>query len=251
MPVGKHLPAEFLHSLRCKSPLRIGHSRLSCADVGKKSIEQRQVLPEWLDSLAADDPLAQRSRRELRWINTLMGNERWILQQLHAHPAATLQGVLELGAGEGHLCRKIAAQFPRSRVCGFDLIEKPQTLPDAIEWQSSDITTIAPPRGFGVLVANLFLHHFTDEQLSWFTAWLPHVSLVILNEPLRRTSSHFWGCCLRPLLSEVTKHDMHVSIDAGFVRGELSSLWSAHAAQWDIAEGEHWPGAYRSVWRRK
>lgn len=234
-----------------KTALRIIHSRLSCDNVGNKTIEKRQVKPEWLDALPADDPLAQRSRRELRWINALMGNERWVLKQLDAHPAAALQGVLELGAGDGHLCRKISAQFPRSRVCGFDLIDRPSELPAAIEWQAGDITTIAAPRGFGVLVANLFLHHFTDEQLAWLTAWLPHVSLVIFNEPLRRRSSHFWGRCLHPLLSEVTRHDMHVSIDAGFVVGELSALWPALTAQWQIEEGEHWPGAYRSVWRRK
>lgn len=102
-----------------------------------------------------------------------------------------------------------------------------------------------------MLVANLFLHHFTDEQLSWLTAWLPNVSLVIINEPLRRKSSHFWGRFLHPLLSDVTRHDMRVSIDAGFVRGEIAALWPTLAAQWQIEESEQWPGAYRSVWRRK
>lgn len=219
--------------------------------MAKKTIESRKVLPELLDSLPADDPRAIRSRRELRWINTLMGNERYILRQLHAHPAAALRGVLELGAGEGQLCRKIQAEFPRSRVCGYDLIERPAALPAAIEWQAGDVTTLSPPRGFGVIVANLFLHHFPDAALHWFTEWLPHVSLVIINEPLRRPSSHLWGRCLRPLLHDVTRHDMHVSIDAGFITGEIPALWPSQAAQWHISESEQWPGAYRSVWRRK
>jgi len=231
--------------------LRNEHSQLVCHAVGKKSIESRQVLPEWLDELPASDPRAQRSRRELRWINALMGNERWILRQLQAHPSAAMQGVLELGAGEGHLCQKIHAHFPRSRVCGFDLLDRPKNLPAPIEWQSGDVTKQTPPRGFGVIVANLFLHHFPDAALDWCSAWLPHVSLLVLNEPLRRPSSHRWGRCLRPMLHEVTRHDMHVSIDAGFVRGELPAMWSALAAQWDIQEAESWPGAYRSVWRRK
>ena len=42
----------------------------------------RQVLPELLDHLQADDPEAIRSRRDLRVINFLMGNERWILSSL-------------------------------------------------------------------------------------------------------------------------------------------------------------------------
>lgn len=211
----------------------------------------RTVVPEWLDSLPAEEPAACRSRRELRWINALMGNERWILRQLHAHPAATQQGVLELGAGEGELARRIHLNFPRSRVCGYDLLARPPSLPDAIEWHSGDVTTAAAPRGFGVLVANLFLHHFSDASLVWFREWLPHVCLLVINEPLRRSRSHFWGRCLRPFLGEVTRHDMHVSIDAGFVRGELPALWPVLAEHWHIEEWEQWPGAYRSVWRRK
>jgi hypothetical protein len=211
----------------------------------------RAVVPELLDSLPADDPAARRSRRELRWINALMGNERWILRQLCAHPAATLQGILELGAGEGDLARTMKRQFPRSRVCGYDLLGRPDSLPKAIEWHTGDVTMAAAPRGFGVLVANLFLHHFSDDSLVWLSAWLPHVSLLVINEPLRRRRSHVWGRCLRPVLGEVTRHDMHVSIDAGFVKGDLPALWPALAAQWHIEEWEQWPGAYRSVWRRK
>lgn len=219
--------------------------------MGKQSEQSRIVVPEWLDEMLADDPRAIRSRKELRWINALMGNERWILAQLAKYPAATAQGVLELGAGEGRLSRKIQERFPQCRVCGADLLERPSQLPQGIDWRSGDLTTQAPSRDFGVLVANLFLHHFTDDSLAWFAAWLPHVSLVILNEPLRRGSSHFWGRLLRPWLHEVTRHDMHVSIDAGFLPGELPRLWTAPLADWDIEEKESWPGAYRSVWRRK
>jgi len=219
--------------------------------VGKESEQRRIVVPEWLDELPAADPRAIRSRQELRWINALMGNERWILSQLEKHPAALEKGVLELGAGEGHLLRKIHARFPQHLVCGADLLARPADLPQDIQWCAGDLTTLPPSSDFGVLVANLFLHHFDDDALSWFAAWLPQVSLVILNEPLRRASSHFWGRLLRPVLHEVTRHDMHVSIDAGFVAGELPRLWPAQAAQWEIEEKESWPGAYRSVWSRK
>lgn len=219
--------------------------------MGNQSEQKRIVVPEWLDEMPASDPRALRSRRELRWINALMSNERWILAQLEKHPDATAQGVLELGAGEGHLLRKIHQRFPQHRVCGADLLDRPAHLPQSIDWHAGDLTTRPPTPGFGVLVANLFLHHFTDDSLAWFATWLPHVSLVILNEPLRRGSSHFWGRLLRPVLHEVTRHDMHVSIDAGFLPGELPRLWPQHAAQWEIVEKESWPGAYRSVWRRK
>jgi len=219
--------------------------------VEKHSEQSRLVVPEWLDELPAEDPRAIRSRKELRWINALMGNERWILSQLQKHPDATAKGVLELGAGDGHLLRKIHERFPRSRVCGADLLDRPLHLPQEIEWRTGDLTTLTPTQDYGVLVANLFLHHFCDESLAWFTAWLPHVSLVILNEPLRNSRSHFWGRLLRPWLHEVTRHDMHVSIDAGFLPGELPRLWHAQLGDWRIEETESWPGACRGVWSRK
>jgi hypothetical protein len=44
----------------------------------------RQVLPEILDHLPADDPEAIGSRRDLRRINFLMGNKRWIFEMAHS-----------------------------------------------------------------------------------------------------------------------------------------------------------------------
>ena len=46
------------------------------------SMLKRTVIPELLDHLPADDPHAMRSRRDLRRINFLMGNERWIRRTL-------------------------------------------------------------------------------------------------------------------------------------------------------------------------
>ena len=44
---------------------------------------KREVEPEILDGLPAGHPDAIRSRRDLRLVNALMGNQRWILKQLH------------------------------------------------------------------------------------------------------------------------------------------------------------------------
>lgn len=214
-------------------------------------MRERKVTPELLDSLPAEAPAAIRSRRELRVVNALMGNERWVIRELLAREKIAGNGIVEIGAGEGSLCRKMHAHFSNNRICGIDLLERPASLPQAIDWHCGNVITLDPPRGFGVLVANLFLHHFTDEELGWFAAWLPHFSLVIINEPLRRQSAHVWGSFLRPFIGHVTRHDMHVSIDAGFLCGELPELFHEHAADWEIQEKEQWPGAQRGVWCRK
>jgi hypothetical protein len=47
----------------------------------------RTVRPEILDSLAAEDPAARRSRQDLRLINALMGNFRWVERKLRLKEA--------------------------------------------------------------------------------------------------------------------------------------------------------------------
>lgn len=211
----------------------------------------RIIKPELLDSLPSEDPRAIRSRRELRWINGLMGNERWILRKLQDHEKLLKQGVIEWGAGEGFLCQKMQKKFPLAPVTGVDLVSRPDHLSEKISWLSGDLLQMPIPPNHRVIVTNLFLHHLTDDQLRQCASWFQHASLLIFNEPLRKKTSHLWGSLMHPLLEHVTQHDMHVSIEAGFITGELSTIWSNIKDEWLIQEWEQWPGAYRSVWIRK
>ena len=72
---------------------------------------QRVVIPELLDHLPEDDPHAMRSRRDLRRINFLMGNERWILGTLARFPDSSRGGIIELGAGMGACAARLPAVF--------------------------------------------------------------------------------------------------------------------------------------------
>jgi 2-polyprenyl-3-methyl-5-hydroxy-6-metoxy-1,4-benzoquinol methylase len=211
----------------------------------------RIIEPELLDSLPSNDPRAIRSRKELRWINALMGNERWILQQLLQQKKLLHNGVIEWGAGEGFLCQKIHKRFPFVPITGIDLAARPYHISEKISWLSGNLLQMQTPANAQVIVANLFLHHLTDDQLRQCATWFQHASLLIFNEPLRKATSHTWGKMLHPLLESVTRHDMHVSIDAGFIKGELSNIWSDIKSRWMIQEWEQWPGAYRSVWIKK
>ena len=71
-------------------------------------MSQRVVIPELLDHLPADDLEALRSRRDLRRINFLMGNERWVCRTVSQFPDAANRGIVEIGAGDGMLCNKLA-----------------------------------------------------------------------------------------------------------------------------------------------
>jgi hypothetical protein len=52
---------------------------------------------------------------------------------------------------------------------------------------------------------------------------------------------------MHPFINDVTRHDMHVSIDAGFRRGEIMQLLGISSQQWSCEEIEHWKGACRTI----
>ncbi|HVJ46159.1 MAG TPA: hypothetical protein VM511_07225, partial [Luteolibacter sp.] len=99
----------------------------------------RVVVPEILDHLPADDPRAVRSRRDLRMINGLMGNDRWILRTLERFPEIASRGITEIGAGDGNLIRKIAAGFPGNPIQAIDLAPRPPGIPDSVTWHQDDL----------------------------------------------------------------------------------------------------------------
>src|SRR5204863_5491730 len=95
---------------------------------------------------------------------------------------------------------------------------------DVLEWLSR-------PAGqrFDVIVANLFLHHFQEEQLvELFRHAARQTSLFIALEPRRSA----WSVTCSPLLRllgcrPTTRHDALISIRAGFAGRELASPCAA------------------------
>ena len=174
---------------------------------------KRVVEAELLDVLAADDPRARRSRRDLRLINALMGNERWILRQ-------NLDGgLVELGAGEGGLTRKLAG---KGTVTGLDLQKRPKGLD--LPWVAGDLFETLPSVTGDTVVANLILHHFEDEDLARLGQLMRGRRRLVVVEPWRSRLSLVEGGLLWPLINGVTRHDMMTSIRAGFRKGELPRL---------------------------
>ncbi len=207
----------------------------------------RTVIPELLDHLPADAPEALRSRRDLRRINFLMGNERWIRRTAAGFPNAAGSGIVEIGAGDGHLCEKLARDFPRSSVAAYDLAPRPPDLEPQVAWHRGDLFTMPSPPTGGIIVANLFLHHFQKEQLETLGRWCRNAGVLIFSEPDRTRLPHLLGGLLHPWINRVTRHDMHVSITAGFAVGEIFHFLQLDPACWQIRESSTWRGARRVV----
>ena len=212
----------------------------------------RLVAPEILETLADDDPHAIRSRADLLKVNWIMGNNRWILQKLKTERQPG-EHICELGAGDGALSQKLLLNV----VCAphelhaVDLAVQPQNWPAGAVWHRGDLFAMPLP-DCEILIANLFLHHFTSDQLSRLGAQLsPKTRLIIAAEPARYFAHKISGWLFTRLarLNHVTRYDMQVSIRAGF-RGDELPRSLALQAPWNWKSRCTMFGANRVVMRR-
>jgi hypothetical protein len=200
-------------------------------------VKVRSLEREWLDHLPWDDPRARRARNDLRRVNAIMGNARFIARHLSGRRVA------DLGGGDGALMRAVARRVKRDdlevinvdRIHGldvFDFLARPGPALDAI-------------------VANLFLHHLEMGELRrLFTLAAARAPLFIACEP-RRSAAALWASRLVGLIgcNDVTRHDSVVSVRAGFRGKELSDAWPA-GPRWRLAETPAWPFSHLFVARR-
>jgi hypothetical protein len=98
-----------------------------------------------------------------------------------------------------------------------------------------------------VLVANLFLHHFADDALARLGRLFGPFEVLVFSEPRRSRAARALSLPLLPLINGVTRHDMRVSIRAGFAGGELPRLLGLDAGTWKVFESCTWRGAQRMV----
>jgi 2-polyprenyl-3-methyl-5-hydroxy-6-metoxy-1,4-benzoquinol methylase len=210
----------------------------------------RVIRREILDHLPAHDPLAVRARLDLRTINALMGNNRWMrkalrraLEKTGRLPKVDEQKCIEVGAGDGRLSRELANCFPGLKVISVDFAPRPVGLPKAISWRQGDLFDELPGCVGEALVGVMILHHFSDESLIKLGEMLRGYRIVCFCEPSRTRCPHFLGLLLRPFLGHVARHDLPVSIDAGFVPGELPRLLGLR--NWHLEESVDWRGSLR------
>lgn len=208
---------------------------------------------EWLDVLQPDDPRAIRSRNDLKRINA------WMLQSaimarvlIKSRGANTPRTLLDLGSGDGtsmlRVARRLASRWQNVTVILLDRqnIVSAETLQHfrALRWNAEPIAADvfdylkqAAPLEVDVMTANLFLHHFMQQELVQLLALAAQRSRVLVAcEPRRAAfalfaSSSSWaiGC------SDVTRQDAEISVRAGFNGRELSAAWPKEPG-WELRE---------------
>jgi hypothetical protein len=202
---------------------------------------KRIVQPELLDSLPPDDARAVRSRRDLRRVNGWMRH--------HAIMAGALKNdlnslapeqITELGAGDGTflLCvaEKISPGMPNVSAMLLDLqkIVSAETLAGFrnLGWSAEAVVAdvfdwLQASGAAGVVIANLFLHHFEAARLAELLRLVSkRARLFIAIEPRRAPWPLFCSRLLWAIgCNDVTRHDAVASVRAGFSGRELSALW--------------------------
>jgi hypothetical protein len=211
---------------------------------------QRILQPELLDSLPPDHPEALHNRRDLRIINGLMGNHRWLARTL---PPLRADGrpLLEIGAGDGHLGLRLAARG--IAVDGLDLWPRPAAWPADRAWHTADLRAFDGYDRYPVVIGNLIFHQFSAPELAAVGAALRRSARVIVAcEPVRRRFSQALLAVLGPPLgaNAVTRHDARVSVAAGFVGEELPRALGLDDGRWNFRCFSTALGAYRMVARR-
>jgi hypothetical protein len=200
---------------------------------------KRIVKPELLDTLPPDDPRAIRSRRDLRRINWWMRNHVIMTGALESNASAAPGRITELGAGDGNFMLRLARKMaPRWPAAGVTLLDRQKNIsPETVAafarfgWRAepvvADVFDWSPDPADEIVIANLFLHHFEDEQLAGLLRKVSrNTRLFVAIEPYRFTLPSLAGQLLRLIgCNDVTRHDAVASIRAGFAGEEISTLW--------------------------
>jgi hypothetical protein len=214
---------------------------------------ERKVETEVLDTLAADDPRAMRSRRDLQRLNRVMATLSAALPALDraARPAPPRR-ILELGGGDGtlmlRLARERAGTWPGVELTLLDRqnLVTAETLDGfrGLGWTPEVIVSDVfawlerpAPRRWDIVFANLFVHHFAQQHLSRLLAGVAARSRAFFCCEPRRAPVALLGSHLVRVLgaNEVTREDAVASVHAGFRDRELSELWPDRR-NWQLRE---------------
>jgi hypothetical protein len=213
---------------------------------------ERHIEPEWLDELPEDDPHAQRSRRDLRRVNWVMGQGLILRRGLARAALPPPRVIVELGAGDGSLMLRLASRlrvdWPGVKVI---LLDRQPVVPrrtldpfKSLGWEVEVIRAdlfdwLAHPSEpeIGLMLANLVVHHFSPEQLKELFIRAAQTTQVFLACEPRRSAVALWGSRMLWTLgcNAVTRHDAVLSVRAGFAGQELSGLWPKDGA-WSLEE---------------
>jgi hypothetical protein len=201
-----------------------------------------------LDVLAADDPRARRSRRDLVRINFIMRQQAIMAAALRGMAAP--RRLADLGSGDGRFLLGVARRMAphwrgvtavvvdRQAIVSTETREGFAALGWSLESVRGDVFEALPHLDAEIVTANLFLHHLDNAALARLLASVGAKTRgFVACEPRRSQAALLASRMVFALAcNDVTRHDAVASVRAGFAGSDLSRLWPGDK-DWRLHEG--------------
>jgi 2-polyprenyl-3-methyl-5-hydroxy-6-metoxy-1,4-benzoquinol methylase len=208
------------------------------------SFSRRNTGLEIMDDLEFHDEVVFQTLRELDFINQWLGGNAVTLKGVEkiwkSIPKKQSISIADLGCGSGEMLRLIAKkareQHRNVKLMGIDA--NPHIV-DYARTHSKDFNTIHfealnifseefKARNFDLIIATLFLHHFSDDELvSLFISLKKQAAIgIIVNDIHRHPLAYYAIKWLTSLFSRssMVKYDAPLSVLRAFKSNELTSI---------------------------
>ena len=208
------------------------------------NFSQRSAATEIMDDLTIHDEVVFQTLRELDFINKWLGGNTVTLNALveawEAVPGEHTISIADLGCGSGEMLRLIAKkanQLKRNvKLTGIDanpqIVDYARNHSGNIENISFEVLNILSDefkvRNFDIVIATLFFHHFSDDELiKLFIALKKQASIrIIVNDIHRHPLAYYPIKWLTSIFSKspMVKYDAPLSVLRAFTRRNLKFI---------------------------
>ncbi|HMD13173.1 MAG TPA: methyltransferase domain-containing protein [Bacteroidota bacterium] len=192
-----------------------------------------------MDDMSIQGEPIDQALRELTVINSKLGgfsaSIRGIRMVAEQVPQTETLSILDAGSGGGDIVTVVSSIRTDSTITALDLNHSAceyaaRIRPSLHVVQGSVLALPFKDQSFDIVHTSLFLHHFTESELSEIVKSLLAVSRygIIIND-LRRSLFAYLGITLLTRLfsqSPMVKNDGPLSVTKGFTKKELQQLCS-------------------------
>jgi ubiquinone/menaquinone biosynthesis C-methylase UbiE len=211
------------------------------------NFKTRSAAEEVMDDLNCDGEVVHQTLRELDVINHWLGGNAVTLSALRqvwaSIPLQQKLSIADLGCGSGEMLRIIAGLAKRQNrnvsLWGFDANPHITAYATAHSTEYQNVSFDAANvfdagfqnQKFDIILATLFTHHFSDQQLTeLFRAWKQQARVgVIVNDIHRHPLAFYSIRWLTQLFSKSTmvQYDAPLSVLRAFKKSELKKILEA------------------------
>jgi 2-polyprenyl-3-methyl-5-hydroxy-6-metoxy-1,4-benzoquinol methylase len=208
------------------------------------TLRRRSSEPEIMDDLECQGPVVEQTLRELDTINRLLGGNVVTLdgieRLLEGKGANKKVTVADIGCGSGDMATRIVSWSRTKRldllVTGFDanpnIIRFARENCKSVERVSFEVMNVLSEeysaRRFDIVVATLFMHHFSQRQLVGLVRSIKRQSRIgfVINDIHRHIIAYHAIRILTLLFSRssMVKYDAPLSVRRAFKRKELEEI---------------------------